>query len=135
MAKRGIAVAAALLAFCIALAALLAGQPWLGKPALLFGIPAGNLLAWLLMFSLPLAAWLLLPTGRLRRANLLPVLMGACWLPVSIVLAGNIYLNYMGGWRLGLWLAYSGVNLGMPLLLLLIWGTAWCVARIRASQT
>jgi hypothetical protein len=112
-----VTVALALLAFVLAAWALSTGSPWLGAPVVL-GIPAGNLLAWLMMVSLPLAGWVLLRRGQFRRPAGILVLMGALWLPVSMLLAGNVQLNFQGGGLSLTWLAYTGACLVGPAVLL-----------------
>lgn len=111
---------AALAAFVAALAALLAGRPWLGAPTLLFGIPVGNLLAWVLACSLPFMAWQILRTGLLRWPAGILLALGVLWLAVSILLAGNVNLNFTGGWRLHAWLAISGICLVGPVALVIV---------------
>lgn len=108
----------ALVAFLLALAALLAGGAWLGRPTVLLGIPAGNLVAWVMVAALPLAAWSLLRPGALRRLAAMLLLMGAAWLPVSILLAGNVSLNFQRDGPALAWLVYSGTCLLLPVLLL-----------------
>lgn len=116
-------VAAAGLAFLLAAGGLLSGRPWLGNPTHLFGIPAGNLLAWVAVVALPVAARMAARAGRLRQLAAALLIAALAWLPVSILLAGNVALNFQGGARLLAWLLYTGAMLVLPLLLMA--GTAW----------
>ena len=127
--------AAALIAFFLAGAALLTGEPWLGSPTALAGIPAGNLLAWILAMSPPLAAWLFVGHGALRRLVAILALMGVLWLPVSILLAGNVSLNFSGGGRLLVWLFYTGACQAVPIMLMTGWAAIRLVGRRRADRT
>jgi len=122
---RWLSLAAAQLVFLLAAVHLLLGHHGLARPTPLFGLPLGHVLAWAMMFSLPLAAWLALLYSRLAGAALGFVCLGVLWLPVSLLLAGNIALNFSGGPRLIAWLAYSAACLLGPLLL----GFGWLVAR------
>jgi hypothetical protein len=115
--------AAAVLAFLLAAGGLLSGRPWLGNPTHLFGIPAGNLLAWVAVAALPVAARMAARTGRLRQLAAALLIAALAWLPVSILLAGNVALNFQGGGRLLAWLAYTGAMLVLPVLLMAV--TAW----------
>ncbi len=108
----------ALVASLLALAALLTGGAWLGKPTVLFGVPAGNLVAWVMHAALPLMAWSSLRHGALRRLAAMLVLLGAVWLPVSILLAGNVALNFRHDGRSLTWIVYSGACLLLPVLLM-----------------
>jgi hypothetical protein len=119
-------LAAAQLLFLLAGAHLLLGHHGLARPTPLFDLPLGHLLAWTMMFSLPLAAWLALLYSRLARAALALLVLGVIWLPVSMLLAGNVALNFAGGPRLVIWLAYSAACLLGPLVL----GLGWLVARM-----
>jgi hypothetical protein len=116
-------VAAAVLAFLLAAGGLLSGRPWLGNPTHLFGIPAGNLLAWVAVVALPVAARMAARAGRLRQLAAALVIAALAWLPVSILLAGNVALNFQGGGRLLAWLVYTGAMLVLPVPLMA--GTAW----------
>jgi hypothetical protein len=107
-----------LVAFLLALGTLMAGGAWLGKPTVLFSIPAGNLVAWVMMVALPLAAWPSLRQGALRRAAAMLILLGAFWLPMSILLAGNVSLNFQRDGLALAWMVYSGACLLLPVVLL-----------------
>lgn len=120
----------ALLAFFWAGGALVTGRPWLGNPTWLFGIPAGNLVAWVFVFALPFAAWMLLRHGTLGRAVMLLVLLGALWLPVSILLARNVSLNFQGGRWLLAWQVYTAACLFLPVVLMV----GMVVVRSRAKH-
>jgi hypothetical protein len=124
-------VAVCLLVFLLAVTALVGGGPWLETPTVLFSIPLGNFLAWVMAFSLPLSAWPILRDSHLRWPVLVLVAMGALWLPVSILLAGNVYLNYSGGMPLIAWHVYTGLCVVLPLVLIAGWMVAGLVARFR----
>lgn len=130
--KKWAFVAASLLLFLLAGAGLATGGPWLECPTALFGVPVGNLLAWLMAFSLPLSAWLVLRNSTLHWPMLILVVMGALWLPVSILLAGNVYLNYSGGMPFVAWLIYSGFCQALPLVLIAGWTVVRLLARFRS---
>jgi hypothetical protein len=125
-------VAASLAAFLLAAALLVTGGSWLETPTVLYGIPAGNLLAWSMEFSLPLSAWLLLRNSPLRWPALLLVLLGALWLPASILLAGNVNLNYAEDLPFAVWLVYSASCVIIPLVLIAGWTAARLLVRLRA---
>lgn len=110
----------ALAAFVAALTALLAGRPWLGAPTMLFSIPVGNLLAWVLACALPFAAWQILRTGLLRWPAGVLLALGVLWLTASILLAGNVNLNFTGGWRFHAWLAMTGICVVGPVVLVIV---------------
>jgi hypothetical protein len=120
---RGAGFAAAVLSFLLAVGGLLSGRPWLGDPTHLSGIPAGNLLAWVAAVALPVAARMVAPAGRLRQLAAALVIAALAWLPVSVLLAGNVALNFQGGGRFLAWLVYTGAMLLLPVLLMA--GTAW----------
>jgi hypothetical protein len=125
-------VAGSLLVFLLATLGLVAGRPWLEQPTALFGIPIGNLLAWLMALSLPLTVWLALRTSGLRWPLLVLVLMGALWLPVCILLAGNVYLNYSEDMPFVASLIYSGFCMVLPLVLVAGWSVVRLLARFRS---
>lgn len=61
------------------------------------GLPLGNVLAAGCLCSLAGAAVLLSPRRSIRhRVSLMALLAAAVWLPFSIVLAGNLALNFQG---------------------------------------
>lgn len=111
------------------LGALVTGAPWLERP-LPGGLPLGNLLTAAALASLPAAASCLAPPHALaRKFAALAFMLSLAWLPVSVLLAGNLALHF--GDDVGdAWLAGS---LG---LVLLGW-LAWCwsvVARLLARM-
>jgi hypothetical protein len=118
---RWLLLAAAQLVFLLAAVHLALGHHGLASPAGPFGIPRGNLLAWAMIAALPLAAWLALLNSSLSRVALVLAILGTLWLPVSILLAGNVELNFAGGLPLLAWLAYTAVCLLGPVLLALGW--------------
>lgn len=126
------AFVAALLVFLLASAGLVAGRPWLEQPTALFGIPIGNLLAWLMVLSLPLTAWLALRNSALHWPLLVLVVMGALWLPVCILLAGNIHLNYSEDMPFVASLVYSALCMVLPLVLIAGWNVVRLLARFRS---
>ena len=71
------------------------------------GLPLGNALA-ALGFCCPAGAAVLLSQRdtRLRKASLAALVAAAGWLPVSIVLADNLALNFGNG-RGSVWLVFS----------------------------
>lgn len=86
-----------------AFALLLSGHPANEYP-LPGGLPLGNLLVATGGVAIAAAAWALHPAPRgLARAALLAAL---AWLPLSVLLAGNLALNFRDG-RGSAWLALS----------------------------
>ena len=82
---------------------LLTGAPWL-ESELPGGLPAGNALSALSLCSLAAVPVAMSARGTaLRRASLAMLLAAAAWLPISILLAGNLSLNFAGD-RGDIWL-------------------------------
>jgi len=108
-------------AFVLACTALVTGPPWLEKPSFIFNIPAGNLLAWLMVFSPSFWVWISSRHSALLKPATMLLGCGALWLPVIMLLAGNINLNYSGGWQLIASVAYTGICIIGPLVLILGW--------------
>lgn len=99
--------AALLIAFAaFALVSLLRGAPYL-EHLLPGGLPLGNLLSALGLCALPGAAVALSRHGTaLRTISVALLCCAALWLPVSVLVAGNLQLNFDG--RGGsAWLAIS----------------------------
>ncbi len=100
-------IIAALLAVAVfAILSLAFGAPYL-EAMLPGGLPLGNVLAALSLCSVAGAAVGLSARGTALRAVALASLLAAVvWLPASIVLAGNLTLNFGGG-RGAAWLVLS----------------------------
>ena len=100
-------IVAVLLAFvAFVLLSLLRGAPYLDA-SLPGGLPLGNVLAALGLCAMAGASVALSPPGTARRIAALLALAGAVlWLPVSVLLAGNLELNFGSG-RGAVWLALS----------------------------
>lgn len=82
------------------------GAPYLEAP-LPGGLPFGNVLVGLGLCALAGAAVALSARGTtLRAASLISLVGAALWLPASVVLAGNLQLNFGGG-RGPVWLAMT----------------------------
>jgi len=105
--------------FFAALIALVTGQSWLGTPDPIVGIPLGNLLAATMMACLPLAALAFLKDSVLRWPAIVLAVLGLFWLPISILLAGNVYLSHFSGWAFRGWLIVSAICLLLPVALML----------------
>jgi hypothetical protein len=74
------------------------------------GLPLGNALAAICLCSLPGSAFYLSPVGSVRR-RISQVVFSVTlfWLPISLVLAGNLQLNF-SGYRGTAWLVISLVT-------------------------
>ncbi len=106
--KRAFALGALLLWVPLALAALVSGSEWLGAE-LPGGVPLGNLLAASILFAPALAGWLAArPRTRQRLWATMTLVVALAWLPVSMLLAGNVALNFHGE-RGAAWLGFSAV--------------------------
>ncbi len=71
------------------------------------GLPLGNALSALGPCAVAGAAVLLsAPRTALRAVSVASLIAAAAWLPVSIVLAGNLALNFQG-WRGAAWFVYT----------------------------
>lgn len=87
------------------------------------GLPLGNVLAAAGLCSLTGAAFLLGPPGSARRRFSCTVLIASLlWLPLSILLAGNLSLNFSGA-RGTVWLAISSATT-IAALGSLVWAVA-----------
>lgn len=130
MNNKGI-TAAVLLAFvAFVVLSLFRGAPYLETP-LLGGLPLGNALAALALCAVAGAATALSLRGTMLRAAALVSLVGAAlWLPVSLLLAGNLQLNFHSG-RGAAWLLFSGAVVGVACFTLLWALGALVLARIR----
>lgn len=110
--RRTLGIGAAL-AFIGSAALLVSGHPLLNWPD--NGLPLGTLLAGVMVASLgalPLA--LARPGGWASRIARAGFALSVAWLPISLMLAGNLRLNFSGGWR-----SDAATWLGMALLLAL----------------
>ena len=85
---------------------LVAGAGYL-ETSLPGGLPIGNLITASGLCSATGLSILLTPTGSLLRVvSLGSLFLAASWLPVSIILAGNLSLNF-SGWRGSVWVFFS----------------------------
>jgi hypothetical protein len=103
---------AALILFVIA--AISIGVLFLGarysESVLIGGLPLGNILASIGLFSLAGSAFYLSPLGSARRRiSQVVLILAMVWLPISILLAGNLALNFSGS-RGSAWLIISWVT-------------------------
>lgn len=115
-------VAAPLAITALAVASLASGAAFLGVP-LPGGLPLGNALAALGLCAAAGAAIGLGRAGTLPRAvAIAALLVAAAWLPVSVMLAGNLALNFSGG-RGQAWMAIS-----LATVLLVTLSLAWAAA-------
>ena len=114
---------------------LLAGTVWVlvalhGSWGLLLwrlpgGLPLGNALVALALCALPVAALLLSPPGSAgRKLALAALVVSIAWLPVSVLMAGNLNLNfsYDRGFSWALFTAATA--------LLAILSLAWALAQL-----
>lgn len=91
--------------------ALLAGRYELIEGNLPGGLPVGNLLASITFAAWPAAAVLIARTGSLaRRFAIAALALALGWLPASLLLAGNLALNFEGT-RGTLWMALTVLTL------------------------
>ena len=130
--NRGLFAAALSVAAALCFATLGSGTELLGVP-LPGGLPAGNALAWLGLLACSTAA-LILAAGSavLRILAWLALAISAAWLPASIVLAGNLALNFSG--VLGsYWLSASAVLLVLVVTILLLATASAIVRRLRST--
>lgn len=100
-------IVAVLLAFAaFVLLSLVCGAPYLGIP-LPGGLPLGNVLTALGLCAMSGASVVMSPRGGSRRpAALLALAASVLWLPISVLLAGNLQLNFGSG-RGVAWIAFS----------------------------
>lgn len=90
---------------------LLAGRYELLEGNLPGGLPAGNLLAAITFAAWPAAAALIARPGSLARRFAIGALaLALAWLPVSLLLAGNLALNFEG-LRGTLWMGLTVLTL------------------------
>lgn len=121
MSKSTQIVVALLLTAAFAVASLASGAAFLDAP-LPGGLPLGNALAALGLCAAAGAAIGLGGAGTLRRAVAIAALLSAAaWLPTSVMLAGNLALNFGGG-RGQAWMAIS-----LATVLLVAISLAWAV--------
>lgn len=98
MIRRRILGIGAALAFIGSAAFLVSGHPLLNWPEI--GLPLGTLTAGVLVASLgalPLA--ITQPGGWASRFAAAAFALALAWLPLSLLLAGNLRLNFSDGWR------------------------------------
>lgn len=125
--SRALLAAALYFAAALCFATLASGADLLGAP-LPGGMPAGNALAWLGLLGCSTAALLLSAGSRaLRALAWLVVGISAAWLPASVVLAGNLALNFWGVFG-SYWLAASAALLALVFASLLL-ATAFAIIR------
>jgi hypothetical protein len=98
------------------------------------GLPLGNALAATGLCSMAGASVLLSPPASIRRKVCCTALaVSILWLPVSIVLAGNLFLNFSGSLGTA-WLAFSSVVIvAVPGCLL--WAIAGLLLDLRSKSS
>ncbi len=94
------------------------------------GLPVGNMLAALGLVS-PAALALFISTSetKLRVASLAMLWAALAWLPVSIILAGNLPLNFIG-WRGTVWMGLT-ILLVLGVLTTLLLGGVYRLVLLR----
>lgn len=117
-----LSVCVLLLITTISVASLLSGASYLGV-VLPSGLPAGNAIAAIGLVSPAAVAVLLSPHYSVLRVAALGAFCAALvWLPVSLVLAGNLALNFTG-WRGSVW-----IGLSLVVVLAVLCTLAWSIA-------
>jgi len=117
MQKMIVVIVLAIAAF--ALLSLASGASYL-ETMLPGGLPLGNVLSALGLCAIAGAAFLISARRTaLGVVSVTSLIAAVTWLPVSIVLAGNLQLNF-SGWRGSAWLAYTSV-VAVVALCSLIW--------------
>jgi hypothetical protein len=117
MKKMIVAVLVAVAAFSVW--SLVSGASYL-EAMLPGGLPLGNVLFPLGPAAVAGVAVLLsVPRTALRLVSAISLVVAALWLPVSILLAGNLTLNF-SGWRDSAWLVYT-TAMGLAVLGSLGW--------------
>lgn len=108
------------------LVVLALGQGWEGLTwPLPGGLPLGNLLVALALCAPAVAAQLLSAPGTAgRRLALGALVAGAAWLPVSVLLAGNLNLNNFGD-RYSTWVIFTAIT-----AVLVLGALGWAFARL-----
>ena len=107
-------------------ASLVLDADYLGR-VLPGGLPLGNLLAAVALSSLACIAFFIAPSISTRRFAAVALVATVAWLPLSVLLAGNLVLNFSGGPG-SLWLAMSGIALALACTSL-AWSLAACLKR------
>jgi hypothetical protein len=115
-----ILVAAALALSAVLCLALLATGADLLSASLPGGLPAGNALAWFGLINASAAALLFAANGLFTRALArVALVLSIAWLPASVLLAGNLALNFSG--ELGrYWLVASAGLLALVVVTLFV---------------
>lgn len=108
--------------------ALLSAGSWPVHASPLFGIPWGNLVAAVMIASPSLGALALIRRGRMLWPARIAAGLAVAWLPASMAMAGNIYLNDFGP-MYDVFRAYSAFCVLLPVLLLLAWPLDAMIAR------
>ena len=81
----------------VALALLISLPAHIVEALLPGGLPVGNLLAALALFLAPMTGVAYgAPGTRFRRVSLVATAVGLAWLPVSVLLSGNLANNFRG---------------------------------------
>lgn len=97
------------------------------------GLPAGNALAWLGLLGCSAAAWILAAgNAAVRAVAWLVLVISTAWLPASIVLAGNLALNFSGVLG-GYWLVASAVLLVLVVVTLFLASAFAIIRRLRGT--
>jgi len=112
---------------------LVSGSAWLEWP-LPLGLPFGNLLAASIPCALALLAWRLGRAGTWQRRWAGGALVASgLWLPVSVVMAGNLALDFSGD-RGAVWLGFSAVVV-VAVVVGLVWGgVGWVLLVCRRKR-
>jgi hypothetical protein len=131
---RSLLVPLLLCVFAFALASLLTGAPWL-ELRLPGGLPFGNALV---AAGLCAATGAALASSRtrsiLRNAAWIALALAGAWLPVSLLLAGNVELNFDG--ERGVWWWRFSLIVMLVSLVTLLWALLAAVARwVRTRRT
>jgi len=126
---KGLTVLSLLALAVVSLASLLSGASYL-EFALPGGLPTGNALAAIGLASTAALPVLLSSAGSvLRGAALAALAAAACWLPLSIALAGNLALNFASGSG-SIWLGFT-----LAVILFVLCTLAWAlISRLVAMR-
>jgi hypothetical protein len=126
---KGLSVLLLLALAIVSFAALLSGASYL-EVVLPGGLPAGNAVAAIGLVAAAALPVLLSSAGSvLRGAALVALAAAACWLPLSIALAGNLALNFAIGSG-SIWLGFT-LAVILFVLCTLVWALVSRLVAIR----